>query len=247
MYPTAQISSIPDLVNIAVNIYEEAQSDIWWRGQACFKWQLVAGVHREDHGARYEKNIVQRFIMRAPARHKRLPRDKDYATWLFLMQHYRLPTRLLDWTESALIAVFFAVSESEHLKQAGSLWALNPYVLNKRFCDRHAPMTADSPEVVPIFRPAFSDDSPEFERVAAVTPSHVDQRILNQLGVFTVHGMRTPLDDHPHASEFLRMYEIPAAAKEVMRLELHMLGIRRSSLFPDLENLALELKDKNFL
>ena len=43
------------------------------------------------------------------------------------------------------------------------------------------------------------------------------------------------------------MYEIPAAAKEVMRLELHMLGIRRSSLFPDLENLALELKDKNFL
>jgi hypothetical protein len=81
MERTAQICSIPDLVTIAVSAYKEVRGDIWWRGHACHTWKLTAGVYREeyrDHGHRYEKNVVKRFMMRAPTRHECLPRTDDH-------------------------------------------------------------------------------------------------------------------------------------------------------------------------
>jgi hypothetical protein len=249
MEPTAQISSSFDLVQIAIDAYNEFKEDIWWRGESRQEangrpWRLVAGVYRESDNPNYEREIAYRFKMRAPVRHHPLPQEDNDPAWLFLMQHYRLPTRLLDWNESALNAAFFAVSED--VNKPGRLWELNPQVLNEICCGWHGPLIAQSREVLPIIKAAFSGASLDGEPIAAVMPPHVDRRILSQLGVFTVHGTRTPLEDHLRAREFLRLYEIPAQVKKQMALQLHILGIRRSSLFPDLENLARELKDKRF-
>src|SRR5690606_36926394 len=58
------------------------------------------------------------------------PRD-DWE-WLFLMQHYGVPTRLLDWTDSPLVALFFAVYNVDRDDRDASLWVLLPAALNRQ-------------------------------------------------------------------------------------------------------------------
>ncbi len=63
---------------------------------------------------------------------ERVPRDAW--EWYSLMQHYRAPTRLLDWTDSALVAFYFALTSYKPSSPANIhpvVWALNPWTLNR--------------------------------------------------------------------------------------------------------------------
>ncbi|MCB5383968.1 FRG domain-containing protein [Blautia glucerasea] len=59
------------------------------------------------------------------------PQPYDRASWLTMMQHYGLPTRLLDWSESPLVALYFALSEKKDDIDA-AVWIMNPMKLNKK-------------------------------------------------------------------------------------------------------------------
>jgi hypothetical protein len=54
------------------------------------------------------------------------PSEDDLAGWLSLMQHYRLPTRLLDWSFSPLIAAYFSVNDRFVEPVDACIWALAP-------------------------------------------------------------------------------------------------------------------------
>ena len=71
---------------------------VWWRGHANNGWRLAPKLYREGMSAK-EFNMNQRFRMLAKVRHANCPGPDDALAWLFLMQHYGLPTRLLDWSE----------------------------------------------------------------------------------------------------------------------------------------------------
>ena len=128
---------------------------MWWRGQGNSNWELLPSVFRvKDHGKRYEDNITRRFQQRAPSRCAKPPAPNDYFGWLFLMQHYGLPTRLLDWTESPLFATFFATSQ----KEEGALYALNPFSLNHNQADRNGILLPDNETNSELIQSAFGYD-----------------------------------------------------------------------------------------
>lgn len=240
------VSSVSDLVAAAKKRYrksEKRRDAQWYRGHAVAAWKLVPSVHRRCTHLD-EVQLVNRFKLMAPTRHREIPGDTDLPRWLCLMQHYGLPTRLLDWTASLPTAAFFALAfeDDKHLDEDAAIWQLDPQVLNG--CDylkKQFVFQVIMPPVSSLASDAFSMQAAPIAQVAAVTGPDVDIRMAVQQGSFTIHGDPTPLEDHADAKDFLVKLIVPAAAKKDLAEELRLIGIRRSALFPDLVNLAKEL------
>lgn len=240
----------------------------WYRGQASSsaEWRLRPLVFRETSYAKCEVFMLGQFMMHGPACFEHCPHNDEYAVWLTLARHYGLPTRLLDWTESVLVAAFFAVSDGA-CKNAdrqtcptgarmpvGSsedavIWALDPYSLNEGQFGK--------PEVNPLFSTPASkvvlgafDTGRASDRTAAGWAQHRDARMVVQQSTFTVHGCAAPLEELPGATAgcngkaaFLRKYVIPGSAKPGLRKALATVGFTTARLFPDLEHLAEWLRE----
>ncbi len=138
-----EIKSVQDALNKAINLQNDFPGEVWWRGQEDICWPLRPSVFRRPVGQGLtEKNLLVTFQLQAHVRHERCPAENDYLGWMMLAQHYGLPTRLLDWTASMLVALYFAVHEKEKSKEKSkeepkeepakdaSLMALKPTELN---------------------------------------------------------------------------------------------------------------------
>jgi hypothetical protein len=226
---------------------------IWWRGQAKLSWVLSPRLHRESY-SRFERDLTRRFMSGAAVRHSKVP-ETDYVSWLCLMQHYRLPTRLLDWTESALVAAHFAVSE--HPNESGAVWGICPSRLNEcqdpsaghdvlRMMQVKRPTSWFGMTYSPAdnyVRAAFEHSRGELPpKTFAIPTNHFDLRQLVQQSTFTVHSDERGLEELEECSRFLVRIEIPSGAKASIKDALVALGINESYLFPDLENLAKDIE-----
>lgn len=89
----------------------------WYRGQSNENWGLTPGIFRNNGDSEYERELIRDFRLHANLKFQRST-DSNLEI-LFLMQHYGIPTRLLDWTESSLFAL---ISLSTNMK-------LNPMLL----------------------------------------------------------------------------------------------------------------------
>jgi len=129
------IASVEDAVSISNKLLNH-----WFRGHNKAVSKLVPKVYREDYFRDYwpgndlEQRLLQDFVRNAPSFESHLPNSDDHVSWLFLAQHYGLPTRLLDWSESILVALYFATErqKSDIDKEDGELWALEPYFLYQK-------------------------------------------------------------------------------------------------------------------
>jgi hypothetical protein len=137
MSESTVVSDLAGIVAAAKMLERDFDNDApWWRGHADADWLLQAQAHRpnpKDANKPYdEAALLVHFISRAPSRsHRPCPAANEHFSWLFLAQHYGLPIRLLDWSESAMVAAYFAVTDLPD--RDGCIWALSPGHLNKRF------------------------------------------------------------------------------------------------------------------
>jgi hypothetical protein len=216
----------------------------WWRGQRDARWDLSAGLYRAGFENK-EINLNARFRLMARARRPDCPGPGEALPWLFLMQHYRLPTRLLDWTQSPLVALFFALERPDETD--ASVWALCPTRLNLAEANSEAICMPLSRLVGRLGTQGFRPDGgPRDERILAVLTEEADARHMVQQSAFTLHGRSQPINSSKDAAKFLMRVRIPAGAKEGLRQVMALFGISRAALFPDLENLAAELSQLDF-
>lgn len=242
-----KITDIHALINVMTRVNDLFGGQIWWRGHSNTTYHLQPSVFRPregDGGFEYEKNINYRFMQKAPALRNDTPVKDSWFDWLFLMQHYGLPTRLLDWTESPLIACYFAVEEASEKTQDvdGALFALNPYRLNYYQAKLSGLLNSQVPQAFQIAQRAFVSADPSQCKVLAIAPNLIDIRMISQLSGFTIHDERDYLEENVKSDDFLVKFEIPAQSKEKLREQLKHAGLRPSSLFPDLEHLSKEVK-----
>jgi len=193
-----------------------------------------------------EATLLARFKQSAAMLAERIPTTSF--DWTFLMQHYGVPTRLLDWTESPLIALYFAVEKwDEHPDCEAAVWCLKPTELNKfaRLIDKNEPR----------YIPSFDDDelknysleSLRGARVelfpAATIATRNNARIQAQVGVFTIHHNHPiPIDEIGDGSHVIK-YAIPKESREAILKELRLLGLTRLSLFPELASVGSFIKE----
>ncbi len=222
----------------------------WFRGHAKDEWVLQPGVYRsdfepggdEDKRLRKEQHLNQDFHVQSAGL---LTGGEDQAKRYFLQQHYRMPTRLLDWTHNPLAALFFASSEKDD--DHGAILMMDAYHLapdqGKASKDFQGIATGRSEvfqgALKPIFEWKTKDLFPDF--IVPVRPDHFDRRVAFQRSCFTFHVPNRPVltRDHNHT---LHSFQIPAAAKAKLRKQLSLLGITDFTVYGDLESLSRTLK-----
>ncbi len=167
--------------------------------------------------------------------------------WLALGQHRGLPTRLLDWTYSPLVALHFATDDPSHFDRDGIVWCVDFVAANRRLPRRLQSMLQEegsdtfTTEMLGAFRTLRDFDTLAREPfVVFMEPPAIDRRILNQLALFSLMSdVAASLDEwvaqHP---DLCRRVVIPAALKWEIRDKLDQANINERVLFPGLDGIS---------
>jgi len=225
---------------------------LWFRGQHDASWGLSPKLHRPEYKHADESEIRHEFQSRGlQLIQGRIP-TAAYE-WYFLMQHYEVPTRLLDWTDNPLMALFFAIYENTSNFNA-VVWVVDPWWLNavNKEVKRkkiEGPMLSDWEEAeayLPDLEDAFAGDEVKKRFPAAIDPPHVDRRLAVQGSHFMIFGTKPDLarmkDLVGSKKARLAKIVIDGAALGQIESELENVGINVSTVFPDLISLGRYLK-----
>lgn len=239
-----KITSIADVVKELKGVGNQDRGPVWYRGHSNSSWKLQPHFDRLKRSPR-EMELLGRFrqnanllLTQAPA----LPHDFG---WMFLMQHYGVPTRLLDWTESPLVALYFAVEDINPINQKkdAALWILYPMELNSH-------STAEQ-NYIPSFEDEWLSNYSfvQYSKgkdngilpIGAIATRN-NPRIQAQLGVFTIgHRKKTPIEEIENGKHCIK-FIIPKEAKKKLKEELRILGITRFQIFPELSSIGEGLR-----
>jgi len=169
-----------------------------------------------------ERILLENFKRHAPAYTNKSPvGDLD---WFCLARHYGLATRLLDWTENPLVALFFA-GNPEHSKE----FAVYRYWFSSWLGEKHTMdlKTIQKQKESLIFYPRLTTD-----------------RFVRQSSVFLLcHKPWEDFDGAPYP-ENLTKFVFPAEARNHVRYRLKIFGVTPSFVRPDLDGLCEELNDR---
>ncbi|MBO8157842.1 MAG: FRG domain-containing protein [Bacillaceae bacterium] len=247
-----KVTNVSQFTDALYNLSGEGFS--FFRGQGSYKrYKLLPSLLRKNiQGNRYYSNecdtsFLNIFKTRAIPYINNAPRD-DWE-WLLTAQHYGVPTRLLDWTQSPLVALFFAVDDNPEINDDDDpvVWCLNPNTLNSK-----SPFNGEIPNLMERSESLLHKWLDEYYAlgkfleevkypIALVGPRSND-RVNAQKGVFTLFPLNAqPLEEMNESEEFLYKIIIDNNKKGEVKKQLFELGITYSNIYPELESISKDI------
>ncbi len=212
--------------------------EVWFRGQGNSSFVLLPSLLRVNGGLEKERDI---FYTYKKLSQRLAITTKDNWETLFNMQHYFIPTRLLDWSENLGVALYFAISGN---KDEGdiSLYLLDPLELNTYTKKDGIPIIPDENMGLDYIENYLKKIpfSPRFP--IAIRPNFINDRMLAQRGLFTVHG-----DDLteievlcPKAvKKFIIAHDVIEEIKEFLEIA----NINEYTVFPDINGISYYIRN----
>jgi hypothetical protein len=186
-----------------------------FRGVTSVRHELISSVGRRrelySYSPQIEMALFEQFKREAlPLMSMRPSNDWE---WLALAQHHGVPTRLLDWSESPMVSLFFAVWGNDD-EDAGL------YVIDR-----------------PTQQGSLKHHPFKVSEVSFFYPGHVTPRLVSQRGLFTVH----PNPEKPYSSSKVQQIVIGKECKLEFRRKLDAGGTHHAAIFADLDGLSQRL------
>jgi hypothetical protein len=248
-----EANDISEIVRHCLEIAAELPDGhfLWFRGHGSSTYTLCPSLMREGQTADAvfdrEARLLTRFRQRSLAY---WPSGYPQTAWehMFAMQHFGMPTRLLDWSENLFVAAHFALNDRASDAAADDhpeIWCVDPTTWNRK-----VPNLADYGDIIRVL--TTTDDeiesySPETIKKRNKTPvaiygTHNSDRIVAQKGTFFVWGndAGTMEDFCEHTGATLWKISITGNRQHVAQ-QLAALGFAETAVFPELSALATEL------
>lgn len=246
--PVRVVRTLSDYVDVLRELGAQGTAPpFWFRGLSRSTYSLTPSAFRTEGGTANEGAMLKRFMQDAQSILQEAPQSAW--EWLFLAQHHGVPTRLLDWSENALVALYFATEADVSLAGTeppdGRVWIVMPTTLNTPIWQGHRedlPMLGVD-EFLEDYHPLKPVDAQRILNPVACLAARSFRRIQNQWGTFTVSGARAPLETAQNAADALRCVEVDGASKNSLRDELMYLGIQERVVYPDLHRLGGRVKE----
>lgn len=229
-----RITSLADYVQV-ISGTVSGNERFWFRGHEDADYGLTPSALRPAKEKERETalGLMADFKRVAEIKLARPPGPKDELKWAQIAQHYGLPTRLLDWTESATTALYFACLKPEI---DGAVFVLNPVDLNRR-SDKLKPNILDpqrDEEVILKYLKSGPKQAKQGKFPRAVNPMWNSERLILQKGVFTLHGSQFSLNKRKIRA--LVAILILREFKNQLISQLQRIGVDEMTLFPELEH-----------
>lgn len=222
------------------------RSQFAFRGLNLADYDLKTSLYRL--GGNYhelERHLLRNFRKYA---HRDVVEHDSIWHWLTMAKHHGLPTRVLDWTFSPLVAMHFAVSNTDEFQEDGAIWCVNYAEVHKLLPDDLRGQLGEEGSdlfTVEMLERSFDtleefDNHSETDIVLFFEPPSIDDRIVNQFALFSIisnptQSMDEWLVDHPDC--YFKIV-IPADLKWEVRDKLDQVNITERVLFPGLDGLS---------
>lgn len=222
-YKTYTVSSFKDFQHIILDI--PIDQFTLYRGQSLDK-TLLPKIARYDAPdvEKIEKEMLEDFKRRSVHLIEYQPGNSW--DWLALAQHHGMATRLLDWTENPLIALWFSMAPKSEFRNLdySVVWGFNVPVSD---------VVASTGDI----------NSFPVGSTKVFKPNHITKRISSQFGWFTVHKHNAErkfvaFEKNEDYSGRLFKIEVKSDCFSECKKRLHSFGINSASMYPDIDGLA---------
>lgn len=240
---TIEIKSLADAINEFSMLQNEAdegntQQILYFRGHANSSWELKPSLLRDpvQHAIKshFERDSYNELILSRPSEF-----SSNHFLNISKLQHYGLPTRLLDVTKNPLVALYFSCES--HPNSDGEIIAFIVFKSDiKRYDDTEITHRLDQYLDHKITKPLIPD-----KRVFLVTTPKDNPRIKAQHGDFLFFDNSSEINSEPKNKtihKYTSRIIIPGNSKDRLMKELDGVFISKRTLFPELEHEVSEIK-----